>query len=50
MSTAALAGGIVAGVVVLGLVGVAGLALYRRYQQKNGTEEEMVRLINSDGL
>ena len=50
MSTAALAGGIVAGVVVLGLVGVAGFALYRRYQQKNGTEEEMVRLIDSDGL
>ena len=50
MSTAALAGGIVAGVVVLGLVGVAGFALYRRYHQKNGTEEEMVRLIDSDGL
>ena len=50
MSTAALAGGIVAGVVVLGLVGVAGFALYRRYHQKNGTGEEMVPLINSDGL
>ena len=50
MSTAVLAGGIVAGVVVLGLAGVAGFALYRRYHQKNGTEEEMVRLINSDGL
>ena len=50
MSTAVLAGGIVAGVVVLGLVGVAGFALYRRYHQKNGTGEEMVPLINSDGL
>ena len=47
MSTAALAGGIVAGVVVLGL---AGYALYRRYYQKNGTGEEMIPLINSDGL
>ena len=50
MSTAALAGGIVAGVVVLGLVGVAGFALYRRYHQENGTGEEMVPLIDSDGL
>ena len=50
MSTAVLAGGIAAGVVVLGLAGVAGFALYRRYHQKNGTEEEMVRLIDSDGL
>ena len=38
MSTAALAGGIAAGVVVLGL---AGFALYRHYHQKNRTEEEM---------
>ena len=33
MSTGALAGGIVAGVVALGLVGVAGFALYRHYHQ-----------------
>ena len=50
MSTAVLAGGIVAGVVVLGLVGVAGFALYRRYHQKNGVGEEMIPLINLDGL
>ena len=33
VSTGALAGGIVAGVVALGLVGVAGFALYRHYHQ-----------------
>ena len=50
MSMVALAGGIVAGVVVLGLAGMAGFALYCHYHPKNGTGEEMIPLIDSDGV
>ena len=42
MNTGALAGGIVAGVVALGLVGAAGFALYRYSRQQSlQTEEEI---------
>ena len=47
MSTAALAGGIAVGVVVLGL---AGFALYRHYHQKKWNGGGNVSLIDSEGL
>ncbi len=50
MNMVALAGGIVAGVVVLGLAGMAGFALYCHYHPKNGTGEEMIPLIEFDGV
>ena len=48
MSTGALAGGIVAGVVALGLVGVAGLVLYRRYHQQSLRAEGAYRFTDLD--
>ena len=50
MSTGALAGGIVAGVVALGLVGVAGLVLYRRYHQQSLRAEGAFRFTDLDGI
>ena len=48
VSTGALAGGIVAGVVALGLVGVAGLVLYRRYHQQSLRAEGAYRFTDLD--
>ena len=48
MSTGALVGSIVAGVVALGLVGVAGYALYRHSHQQSTQAEEAVRLADLD--
>ena len=45
MSTGALAGAIVAGVVAVGLVGVAGFALYRYYHRQNVTPEMGIHLM-----
>lgn len=45
-----MAGGIVAGVVVLGLVGVAGLVLYRRYHQQSLRAEGAFRFTDLDGI
>ena len=46
MSTGALVGGIVAGVVALGLVGVAGFALYRYCYKQNVMAEGAIPLTN----
>ena len=46
MSTGALVGGIVAGVVALGLVGVAGFALYRYSRQQSSEAEEIIRFTD----
>ena len=46
MSTGALVGGIVAGVVALGLVGVVGFALYRYSRQQSSQAEEVVLFTN----
>ena len=48
MSTGALVGGIVAGVVALGLVGVAGFALYRYCYKQNVMAEGAIPLTNID--
>ena len=48
MSMGALVGSIVAGVVALGLVGVAGFALYRHSRQQSTQAEEAVRLADLD--
>ena len=48
MSTGALAGGIVAGVVALGLVGAAGFVLYRRYHQQSLRAEGAYRFTDLD--
>ena len=48
VSTGALAGGIVAGIVALGLVGVAGLVLYRRYHQQSLRAEGAYRFTDLD--
>ena len=46
MSTGALVGGIVAGVVALGLVGVAGFAFYRYSRQQSSEAEEIIRFTD----
>ena len=49
-STGALVGGIVAGVVALGLVGVAGFALYRYCYKQNEKAEGEIPLTDFDYL